>query len=167
MDQSLTGGDVTVRDYIQTGNKANEEAGRAIFDTVELIDPTGFAMTVMGRGAGVRDDKDVITSVALVFATRMTSEAINVVKGAGTHEVLEVTGELGKKINIIPTRQEAEKLIAYAGGRIERIEKAHQGAGHAYAHINYLTAKGEKATIRVQSVGKEFHRTPKKKIGNY
>src|SRR5690606_18037633 len=40
---------------------------------------------------------------------------------------------------VIPTRKKAERLIYQAGGRIERIEKAHPDVGHPYHHINYVT----------------------------
>jgi hypothetical protein len=60
---------------------------------------------------------------------------------------------------IIPTRVEAERLIYQAGGKIERIQKAHPpGKGHTFPHINYTTAGGTKATVRVESVSREFIR---------
>lgn len=80
------------------------------------------------------------------------SAALRQLGEAATH--LEVGG-------IIPTRAEAERLINQAGGTIERIERAHApGTGHTVPHINYVTSMGEKATVRVQSVGRQFIRNP-------
>lgn len=62
---------------------------------------------------------------------------------------------------VIPTRKKAERLIYQAGGRIERIEKAHPDVGHPYHHINYVTKSGEKATLRVEIVGRRFIRNPR------
>ena len=64
--------------------------------------------------------------------------AINQLRRGGTHETLE---------GGVPARQEAEKLIALAGGSIVRIEKAHEGVGHQRDHINYPTSNGQKATV--------------------
>ena len=60
--------------------------------------------------------------------------------------------------DIVPTRAEAERLIHAAGGAIERIERAHVVRGHPFPHINYITSAGEKATVQVQSVGRQFIR---------
>jgi RHS repeat-associated protein len=133
-------------------------------DVLEFLDPVGGASFVRafmkGDTAGA-----TLAGAGIVFGSKASVEAVNILRGAGTHEVLEVSGRIaGETQRLIPTRQEAEKLIGAAGGRIERIEKAHKGAGHAYAHINYTTASGEKATVQIKSVGKEFHRMPKKKI---
>lgn len=71
-------------------------------------------------------------------------DAVNEASKAGTHETI-----LGK----IPTQQEAKDLIIEAGGKIERIEGAHPVGGistHTYPHINYYTASGQKAAIRIQ-----------------
>jgi RHS repeat-associated protein len=72
-------------------------------------------------------------------------------KTPGTHEHLD---------EVVPTRQEAERLIYLAGGKIQRIERAHGARGHPYPHINYITETGEKATLRVESVGRQFIRNP-------
>ena len=103
----------------------------------------------------------------LVFGSMQAAEALNIVKQAGTHEVLKLSGPVKTTVEYIPTRQEAEKLIAAAGGTIDRVEKAHKGAGHAFPHINYHLGGDPKntATIQVQSVGKQFYRAGKKIIG--
>jgi RHS repeat-associated protein len=65
MDQSINGTETTFRDYIQAHNKADQEAGKLILSYGEMIDPTGFAMTIAGRSVGIRDDKDVATKLAM------------------------------------------------------------------------------------------------------
>lgn len=86
-------------------------------------------------------------------------------EGAAKHRaVLSKLQEAGTHVDlhgVVPTRQEAERLIHQARGRIERIQRAHRDRGHPYAHINYITATGEKATLRVESVGREFIRNPR------
>ena len=73
---------------------------------------------------------------------------LQTLKKAGTHK--ELAG-------IVPTRQEAERLIHQAGGRIRRIERGHRsGTGHTFDHINYITESGEEATLKVQSVGRQL-----------
>jgi RHS repeat-associated protein len=62
---------------------------------------------------------------------------------------------------VLPSRQEAERLIADAGGRIRRIERPHRGEGHKVPHINYWTASGREATIEVQSVGRQWREPPR------
>lgn len=84
-------------------------------------------------------------------------------EGAAAHRgVLTQLGRAGDHLElggIVPTRAEAERLIHQAGGVIERIERAHRsGRGHGFPHINYVTAAGEKATLMVQSVGRQFIR---------
>jgi hypothetical protein len=80
----------------------------------------------------------------------LVKAAVKQLQRAGTHQTV-----VGMKL----TRQEAEKLIALAGGTVQRIERAHAaGTGHAFDHINYITATGQKATVRVESVGKTFIR---------
>jgi RHS repeat-associated protein len=84
-----------------------------------------------------------------MFNNRRVKEAVETLKRPGTHN------DIG---GIIPTREEAEKLISEAGGKIKRIERAHEsGRGHDFPHINYETASGEKATIRVESVNKQWY----------
>ena len=133
-------------------------------DVLEFLDPVGGASFVRAFMKGDAGGA-TLAGAGIIFGSKASVEAVNILRTAGTHEVLEVSGRFGTQ-KLIPTRQEAEKLIAAAGGRIQRIEKAHTGEGHAYAHINYYLGGDPKktATIRVQSVGKEFHRTPKKRI---
>jgi hypothetical protein len=113
---------------------------KVVDDVLETLDFTGGFSALR---SGLRGDKaGVALSVGGMLLGPLGAEgsaparaAVNIVKEAGTHEALEVAGK-----SIIPTRQVAEKLISLAGGTIQRVEKAHLGAGHAYAHINYLTA---------------------------
>jgi RHS repeat-associated protein len=54
---------------------------------------------------------------------------------------------------IVPTVEEASAMIKEAGGTIEREVEEHAPGGvssHTYPHINYTTAEGQKATLRVQ-----------------
>jgi hypothetical protein len=70
--------------------------------------------------------------------------ALETLKRPGTHEALE---------GMVPTLDEAKALIRASGGTIDRIEKGHAIGGvsrHTYLHINYTTASGAKATIRIQ-----------------
>ena len=72
------------------------------------------------------------------------NEATREVDSAGTHEAV---GE------VVPTREQGERLIRDSGGTIERIEEGHEAPNpHQYPHINYTTSSGKKATIRVQGV---------------
>jgi hypothetical protein len=80
--------------------------------------------------------------------------AVRAVRDAGDNATLGAD-DLG---GILPTRQEAERLIAESGGRVLRIERPHAGLGHKVPHINYRTASGREATIEVQSVGRQFRR---------
>ncbi|MGE0104217.1 MAG: RHS repeat-associated core domain-containing protein [Blastocatellales bacterium] len=76
-------------------------------------------------------------------------KAIKTLQRAGTHKELN---------GIVPTREEAEKMIIEAGGKIKRIERAHKsGKGHDFDHINYEAASGEKATVRVESVSRQYY----------
>jgi hypothetical protein len=62
------------------------------------------------------------------------------------HEIVE---------GIVPTLEKAKQLIRSAGGTIDRIEEGHAVGGvseHTYPHINYTTASGSRATVRVESV---------------
>lgn len=64
----------------------------------------------------------------------------------------------------VPTRAEAEQLINKSGGKIDRIERAHTPeTGHDFDHINYTTASGQKATVRVEGVGRQFYRDSRPK----
>jgi RHS repeat-associated protein len=134
---------------------------------------SGFKGGAKGLGVGVMaaqgEQTAIITGKAgglagnnITFASKAGAEAINIVKQGGTHDSLVVSGQVGTKVSVIPTRTEAEKLIAAAGGRIDRVEKAHQARGHPYPHINYTLPGDKKATLQIESVGKEFHRTPRK-----
>ena len=149
-------GELVERAFQTTGEQLDLAA-----DGIALFDRTGissFAGTVLRQQYGQADNIDVaLSGFSLVFGSKQSAQALKIVKQAGTHASLELSGAVRKTIQYIPTRQEAEKLIAAAGGRIDRIEKAHKGAGHAYPHINYTINK-QKATIRVQSVQKRFIR---------
>jgi hypothetical protein len=62
----------------------------------------------------------------------------------GTHQSLD---------GVVPTVDEAVELIRASGGRVVRIERGHAAGGvstHTYPHINYTTASGAKATVRVR-----------------
>ena len=69
--------------------------------------------------------------------------AKNQLQQPGTHETLN---------GIIPTREEAKRMIEESGGEVLRTEEAHlpQNSTHTYPHINYKTAGGKPATVRVQ-----------------
>jgi RHS repeat-associated protein len=62
-------------------------------------------------------------------------KAIKALRRGGTKEALE---------GIVPSLEEAKEMIKAAGGRIDR--------EHTYPHVNYTTAGGQKATVRVQSL---------------
>jgi RHS repeat-associated protein len=56
----------------------------------------------------------------------------------------------------IPTQAEAVHMIESEGGTVVRIEAAHPEGGvstHTFPHINYQTASGNRATVRIQAVG--------------
>lgn len=79
--------------------------------------------------------------------------ALDAVDGAGSRATLGAD-ELG---GILPTRQEAERMIADTGGRVVRVERGHtSGRGHATPHINYETSSGNRATILVENVGRQY-----------
>lgn len=153
-----TDGGRIAEEHLQQVGKGMEVVNKII----ETADPTGQVGTM--RAALRRDAKGTVIGAAGMLLgpfgsarSAAAKEAVNVVSQAGTHAALEVAGR-----EVIPTRQVAEKLVALAGGVIERIEKAHKGVGHPYPHINYITAAGEKATIRIMSVGRQFYRTVRK-----
>jgi hypothetical protein len=69
-------------------------------------------------------------------------KARDVVKSAGTHEDV-----LGK----VPTEKEARMLIEESGGTVDRVDGPHDPPNpHQYDHINYTTAGGDKATVKIQ-----------------
>lgn len=54
---------------------------------------------------------------------------------------------------VIPTREEGAEMIQESGGIVNRIDSAHEAGGvstHTYDHINYTTAGGAKATVKVK-----------------
>jgi len=52
-----------------------------------------------------------------------------------------------------PTLEEAAALILESGGKIERIELAHEPPNpHNFTHINYRTPNGNKGTIEIQGL---------------
>jgi len=76
-------------------------------------------------------------------------DAANTVGKAGHNTTLVDVG--GK----IPTQAEAETMISSQGGKVIRVDAAHAEGGvstHTFPHINYQTAAGNRATIRVQGV---------------
>jgi len=85
-------------------------------------------------------------------------KAIKKLQQPGTHENID---------GVIPTREEAENLLSEAGCKIKRIERGHtSGKGHPYDHINYETPSGEKGTIRVESVGRQYFAPGEGKFNN-
>jgi len=69
---------------------------------------------------------------------------VKTVKNGGTIESLN---------GGIPTEAEAKQLIDEAGGKVVRVQPAHPEGGistHTYNHINYTTASGARATIRIK-----------------
>jgi RHS repeat-associated protein len=68
--------------------------------------------------------------------------ALQVLTKPGTHELLA---------GIVPTVEEATEMIEQTGGTIDRIEQHVPGgvSPHTYPHINYTTAEGEKAAVKV------------------
>jgi RHS repeat-associated protein len=70
--------------------------------------------------------------------------AMSELQSAGTHEDLQ---------GIVPTQGQATEMIQQSGGTVDRVEGPHASGGistHTYDHINYTTADGQKATIRIQ-----------------
>lgn len=69
----------------------------------------------------------------------------------GTHKTIS-----GK----VPTQGEGEALIESGGGRILRVEEAHEPPNpHTYPHINYETSSGQRATIKIQSAENPYNHT--------
>ena len=71
-------------------------------------------------------------------------DAVKELEKPGTHETL------GGKV---PTRDEATRMIEESGGKVIRQDAAHgpeSVSSHDYPHINYETASGIKATVKVQ-----------------
>ena len=70
-------------------------------------------------------------------------QALKELEQPGTHETLN-----GR----VPMRGEAERMIKDSGGRVLRAEPPHRPgrSTHNYYHINYETAGGEQATVKVQ-----------------
>lgn len=68
--------------------------------------------------------------------------ALKILTKPGTHELLE---------GILPTVEEATEMITETGGTIDRIEEHAPGdvSPHTYPHINYTTAEGQQATVRI------------------
>jgi len=131
---------------------AGSEINIAIITTADPTGISGFVDSVIKKdkvGTGLAVGAMLPLGRFGWVGGKMSNEAVKILQAAGTHEEL---------LKVIPTRQEAEKLIALSQGRIDRIERAHRGLGHPYPHINYTTRNGEKATIRVASVGKQFRR---------
>lgn len=74
------------------------------------------------------------------------------------NEIRSNKGTLEEAGGAIPTRQEAEKLIAEAGGKILRIERGHSAPNpHDYPHINYTIDGKNVVTIRVEGVGRQYY----------
>ena len=135
------------------------EFGNALWDAAKALVAVGTLFTpgpeeiVVGSALGIGR----ITGASRV-AGRLTrwghegqarhNSILRALRQAGTHE------KLG---DIVPTRQEAERLIHQSGGVIRRIERGHRGRGHSYPHINYITKDGKEATIRVESVGRQLY----------
>ena len=54
----------------------------------------------------------------------------------------------------VPAQAQAEKLITQSGGKLLRADPAHLPPNpHTYPHINYITSKGVKGTIKVLTEG--------------
>jgi RHS repeat-associated protein len=52
---------------------------------------------------------------------------------------------------LVPTQTEAQQMIQFSGGSIDRIEGPHAPPNpHSYDHINYTTSSGQRASIRIQ-----------------
>jgi hypothetical protein len=121
------------------GHFVNHPVGQAIF----------FMFTFAAGGAedgaaeGAAEEAPFMTQWGW-SGSKPYSDAVKQLKQAGTHESLA-----GK----IPTREEATRMIQEGGGKVIRSEGAH-GEGsvssHNYAHINYETSSGVKATVRVK-----------------
>lgn len=139
----------TAYDVYQAGKTAVDPDAST---TEKLVAGGGVAAGVWLPGPGTAYSRGVakLTRWGWEGAAKHRT-ALRQLAGEGTH--VDIGG-------VIPTRQEAERLIHQAGGRIERVQKAHRDRGHPYAHINYVTAEGKKATLRVESVGREFIRNP-------
>lgn len=54
----------------------------------------------------------------------------------------------------VPIQAQAEKLITQSGGKLLRADPAHLPPNpHTHPHINYITSKGVKGTIKVLTEG--------------
>ncbi|GAA5533983.1 hypothetical protein [Deinococcus aluminii] len=68
------------------------------------------------------------------------------------------SGTLESVNGIRPSRQEAENLIAQAGGKVLRVERGHSDPNpHNYPHINYSIDGKNVLTIRVEGVGRQYY----------
>jgi RHS repeat-associated protein len=108
-------------------------------DTNSWVDWFGLAPTLCGS----EDGKPEKTQWGWT-GTKKWNKLVDIVKGGGTIE--ELSGK-------VPTRNEAIRLIEEGGGKINRIDSAHQPPNpHNYNHINYTTISKEKGTIKIQSL---------------
>jgi hypothetical protein len=145
-------------EYYQPSNEIQSRAMGSVDLVITGAALAGGKMPANVVAAEAKQTTSVISILSKITdGTAQAREAVKAIKQPGTHATINVGGK-----EVIPTRQVAEKLIASAGGTIERIEKAHKGKGHPYPHINYTTADGKKATVQVESVGKQFYREKQK-----
>lgn len=139
-------------------NKLSGQQVRELFDQAKADFENGLFKIIDKR----EDPSPYILAMGVIIVGRYGYDGSKDVRRAvdetakpGTHETVN---------NRVPTREEAEQLIYRAGGRIERVERAHPlGKGHGFDHINYTTAEGQKATVQVESVGRQFYRDPARK----
>jgi len=144
-------------------------------DIIMALDPIGTTSVLMNYIKG--DNRGVaiaaIGSAVGVFGqfgkagTLRASEALAQIATGAAEEGITVTRAATLRATevVIPTRQEAEKLIGAAGGVVQRVDKGANAtvSTHNFPHINY-TVGNQRYTVRVQSVGKEFDRTGRYKF---
>src|SRR6266536_1544799 len=144
-------------------------------DIIMALDPIGTTSVLMNY---IKGDNRGVAIAAIGWAggvfgqfgkagTLRASEALAQIATGAAEEGITVTRAATLRATevVIPTRQEAEKLIGAAGGVVQRVDKGANAtvSTHNFPHINY-TVGNQRYTVRVQSVGKEFDRTGRYKF---
>jgi RHS repeat-associated protein len=135
-------------------NQDFRSIGRGCLKLIALADGTGEAADVAGNLASrlgpdaaalLRDESGSIRPPALTrwgwSGSASYRAAVSEIARGGNVESVGGT---------VPTQAEAEMLIQDAGGRVERIDDAHEPPNpHQYPHINYTTAAGVRGTVQI------------------
>ena len=120
--QTLPGSDMTLNDALRLQHKATEEAAKQVQNTMEALDPTGFAAVIAGRAVGTRTNSDVAMSFVGLGLSAGVERAIG--KAVNT-----MTNELSTRTLQAAAREAAGEVVATkpSGQVMDHITKAQQG----------------------------------------